>query len=477
MLVAEAVVVVVTAFSVRDVRLKIETIKVEAIQRFENNPRIHSESQIDQIAASIQQFGFTNPLLINGSGGLIAGHGRLEAAIKLGMQKVPAIRLAHLTEDQQRALVIADNKIAENSTWDDELLRAELAALQSIEFDFQSIGYGDEDLAAILEGLAGEDPGKELLGDPDHIPDPVVDPVSRAGDLWLLGDHRVICGSATNAADVIKVSGGESTIDCVWTDPPYNVNYEGAAGKIQNDNMAAADFRGFLLAAYRSAIAVMRSGAPIYVAHADTEGRAFRGAFADAGLKLSGCLVWVKPSLVLGRSDYQWRHEPILYGWKPGAAHTWFGGRSNTTVLEVEGSPLRILDDETIQIDVGDRIVEIKGKGLSLEVVEGSVIRADKPRRNDVHPTMKPVDLIVGMLRRSSKKGACVLDMFGGSGSTLMACEVLGRKARMVELDPRFVDVIVKRWEVATGNQATLMATGQAFSEVAADRKLCLEEA
>ena len=442
----------------------------ERLVPYARNARTHSDHQIAQIAASIAEFSFTNPILIGDDGVIIAGHGRLMAAQRLGLAEVPVVVLSHLTEAQRRALVIADNKIAENAGWDEELLRQELAALRSEGFELEIVGFSDEELADLLGGLDDDGAPLPQLGDPDHVPATAVRPVSARGDVWCLGDHRVMCGDSTSLSDMGILCGGR-LVDACWTDPPYNVAYEGTAGTIQNDNMSAGDFRKFLFSAFHAAHSVMRAGAPMYVAHADTEGVNFRKAFADAGFKLSGCLVWVKPSLVLGRSDYQWRHEPILYGWKPGAAHSWYGGRANTTVFEKPGAPVRVMPDGTLQIEVDGQVLVVSGQGLTVEAVDQSVIRFDKPSRNAEHPTMKPVGLILEMLENSTKKGDLVLDPFGGSGSTLIACHKVGRVARLMELDEKFVDVIVRRWQEFTGLKATLEDDGRAFADLEAQRR------
>lgn len=449
--------------------MKIEHLPTAEVVPYDRNSRTHSAWQITQIAASIEEFGFCNPILIGGDGIIVAGHGRLAAAQQLGLETVPVIRLAHLTPAQQRALVIADNKIAENAGWDEDMLRQELASLQEDAFDLDLLGFDVEELDALMAGVEDDDEPAALPGDPDYVPEP--DPVfaTQTGDVWILGDHRLMCGDSTDAGEIALLCEGE-TVDCVWTDPPYNVDYEGAAGKIQNDAMEAGAFRKFLVEAFAAASSVMRPGAPIYVAHADTEGLAFRKAFADAGFKLSGCLVWVKPSLVLGRSDYQWRHEPILYGWKPGAAHSWYGGRANTTVVEHKGEAVRIMPDGSVQVDVGGQVVVIEGENLTMRSVDSSVIRADKPAKNADHPTMKPVQLIRDMLDNSSAPGDTVLDPFGGSGSTLIACEKSGRKARLMELDPKFCDVIVARWQQLTGKEAVLEEDGRTFDKVRGQR-------
>lgn len=439
---------------------------LERLVPYARNARTHSDAQVAQIAASIVEFGFTNAILVGSDGTIIAGHGRLMAARRLELAEVPVVVLGHLSDAQRRALVIADNKIAENAGWDEDLLKAELAALRLEAFDLELLGFSDDDLNALLADAGLEESAPPALGDPDFVPEPPkAKPVSRRGDVWLLGPHRVMCGDSTSREDVETLCGG-ALVDAVWTDPPYNVNYEGSAGKIQNDNMEAGEFRRFLCAAFSTAFGAMRPGAPIYVAHADTEGLNFRAAFRDAGFKLSGCLVWVKPSLVLGRSDYQWRHEPILYGWKPGAAHSWYGGRAKTTVIEAARPPLRAMADGSVQIDVGGEVYVIRGEAMTIESREGSIIWHEKPSRNAEHPTMKPVGIISEQLGNSTKRGDLVLDLFGGSGSTLIACHKDGRAARLMELDEKFCDVIIDRWQTYTSLEARLEGDGRTFAEV-----------
>lgn len=442
---------------------------LDRIEPFARNPRTHPDWQIAQIAASIAEFGFVNPILVGEDGVIIAGHGRLLAAKRLGLDEAPVIVLEHLTSAQRRKLIIADNQIAANAGWDEGLLQGLLTELRAEGEDLDVLGFSDDELAKLLGGLEDVGPPPSL-GDPDHVPEPPPVPVTVPGDVWWLGDHVVLCGDATQAEHVAALC-GDRLVDAVWTDPPYNVAYEGKAGSIANDDMSSGDFRRFLVSAFSAAAAVMRAGAPIYVAHADTEGLNFRGAFRDAGFKLSGCLVWVKPSLVLGRSDYQWRHEPILYGWKPGAAHSWYGGRARTTVLEREGSPVQIMADGSIQIRVDGRTLVVTGEKLAVEALDESVLRFEKPARSDEHPTMKPVGLILEMLENSTAKGDLVLDPFGGSGSTLIACHKAGRVARLLELEPKFVDVIVQRWQTFTGLRAIHASTGAEFDAVLRKRR------
>ncbi|WP_165351862.1 site-specific DNA-methyltransferase [Salipiger sp. IMCC34102] len=446
---------------------QLEMIAPSELVAFERNSRTHSDEQVLQIAASIQEFGFTNPVLISDVGEIIAGHGRVLAAERIGLAEVPCLRLAHLSEEQRRAYVIADNKLAENAGWDRELLALELGELRDLGFGIDVIGFSQSELDLLF--LDGDDIDEEGQTDDDAVPDAGDGYVSAEGDVWVLGDHLVMCGDSTSEAHFAELMGGELA-DMCWTDPPYNVNYEGSAGKIKNDHMAGDAFRQFLLDCFGLVASFIADGGSCYVAHADTEGRSFRAAFQDSGFKTSGCLVWIKPSLVLGRSDYQWQHEPILYGWKEGAAHRWFGGRKQTTVLNFEQPPFVVTADGAVEIDVGETTLRISGADLKVEELVGSVIRHDKPRKNGDHPTMKPVGLILRMLKNSSARGDIVLDPFGGSGSTLIAAQKCGRRARLMELDPRFADVIVRRWQEWTGLKAHLRSTGEGFDELSASR-------
>jgi DNA modification methylase len=316
-------------------------------------------------------------------------------------------------------------------------------------YDLTLTGFSLEELDALSPTLEPEK-------DPDDAPDVPTEPVTKPGDVYVLGPHRLICGDSTSVDNLNKLMRGELA-DVCWTDPPYNVAYETKAGKIANDDLNDNEFRDFLSGAYGCAFAAMKPGAAIYVAHADTEGLNFRATFRGAGFKLSGCLVWRKDSLVLGRSDYQWQHEPILYGWKPGSAHRWYGGRKLTTMIDLDQDrmPFKRRDDGKYEIRIGDATFVVDGAATIEEVVP-SIINESKPKRSDNHPTMKPVALIERMLRNSARPGDIVLDLFGGSGSTLMAAERLGMCARLSELDPGYCDVIVQRYEAYTGRKAVL---------------------
>lgn len=447
---------------------RIELWPLDRLKPYERNARTHDAAQVAKIAASITEFGFTKPILVDSADGIIAGHGRLMAAKELGLDEVPVIVLDHLTDAQRRAYIIADNRLALDAGWDNDMLAAELADLQAEGFDLELTGFNEDEISDLLD--QSESDASETAGDENEVPDVPVRPVSRRGDIWILGKHRLICGDSTNLNDIERLVAGEQ-IECLWTDPPYNVAYEGAAGSIKNDDMEDGAFRQFLKDAFVCAFAVMKPGGAAYVAHADGQpGEAFRGSFREAGFKLSGCLIWRKNQFTLSRSDYQWQHEPILYGWKEGAAHRWYGDRNKTTIVEFDGGLFDQIGERQYQITIGEQTLIIEGDNLSVREARPSVIAEEKPKRNTEHPTMKPVPLIERLLLNSTKRGDTVLDLFGGSGSTLIACEKLGRLARLCELDEKFVDVIVKRWQDFTGKKATLESTGQTFDDVAAGR-------
>lgn len=431
---------------------------------YARNARTHSDEQVQQIARSIQAFGWTTPVLIRAeTNGIIAGHGRLLAAEKLGIAEVPTLEAVGWTDAQVRAYILADNKLALNAGWDDTLLAAELRDLEELGFDMDLTGFSEAELEVLNPAAS------RFLTDPDDVPSLSPVPVSRIGDVWQLGAHRVLCGDSTAADQVSMLMAGQLA-DACWTDPPYNVDYQGTAGKIANDKMESDAFQRFLGEAMSVVFGALQPGGPCYVAHADTEGLAFRAAFRSAGFKLSGCLIWRKNALVLGRSDYQWQHEPVLYGWKPGARHRWYGGRKATTISELCGSVFTQNADGTVLVRVGQQSLLISGTGLKARALEPSVLWIDRPTRSAEHPTMKPVELIARMLRNSTKADDIVLDVFGGSGSTLICCEMLGRAARLCELNPRFVDVIVRRWQDFTGRDAVLDGGMRTFAAVEQER-------
>jgi DNA modification methylase len=409
-------------------QLSVRYLPVETLLPYAGNARTHSGDQVGQIAASIAEFGFVNPILVGEGNIIIAGHGRLMAAQKLGLATVPVIELPHLSESQRRALVIADNRIAENAGWDEGLLRQELVALQEIDFDLDLLGFSEQELEDLLV-----EPNGDGETDADAVPEVAEETISKPGDVWVLGNHRVICGSATVLADVEKVLAGELA-DMVFTDPPYNVNYANSAkdklrGKnrpIKNDNLGEG-FYDFLHDACVNALSVCKGAC--YICMSSSELHTLQAAFNQAGGKWSTFIIWAKNTFTLGRADYQRQYEPILYGWKDGVDHYWCGARD-----------------------------------------QGDVWFVNKPRVNDLHPTMKPVELVERAIVNSSKTRDIVLDVFGGSGSTLIACEKTNRRCRMVELEPRYVDVIVRRWQEFTGKQAILAETGELFENLAKER-------
>ncbi|CAQ45405.1 site-specific DNA-methyltransferase [Stenotrophomonas maltophilia] len=402
---------------------KIEQWPTAKLLPYARNARTHSDEQVAQIAASIAEFGFTNPILAGSDGIIVAGHGRLAAAQKLGLEIVPVVVLDHLTPTQRRALVIADNRIAENAGWDEAILRIELEALMGEGFDLDITGF---DADALAELIAGDEPDNEGQTDEDAVPEVSETPISRPGDVWIMGPHRLLCGDATVAESYDALLQG-APVDMVFTDPPYNVNYANSAkdkmrGKdraILNDNLGDG-FYDFLLAALTQMVANCRGG--IYVAMSSSELDVLQSAFRAAGGKWSTFIIWAKNTFTLGRADYQRQYEPILYGWPEGAQRHWCGDRD-----------------------------------------QGDVWQIKKPQKNDLHPTMKPVELVERAIRNSSRPGNVVLDPFGGSGTTLIAAEKSGRVARLIELDPKYVDVIVRRWENFTGQQAIREADDTSF--------------
>lgn len=427
------------------------------------NSRNHSPAQIDALCAVIRKAGWTNPLLI-ADGGILAGHGRVMAAKKLGLARVPCIDLSHLTELERKALVISDNRLAELATWDLEVLKAETDLLRDAGLDVEELtAFSEADLTDLFADILGPNSGNT---DPEAVPPLPDEPVSRLGDIWVMGAHRIGCMDSLSIPAWDLLMGGIQADLCV-TDPPYNVAYEGGTKDkltIINDSMSDVAFRQFLVDAHEAMYAVMKPGAPVYVAHSDTEGLNFRAALKEAGFKLSGCLIWQKNSLVMGRSDYQWKHEPILYGWKPGAAHKWYGGRKLTTVVEYgDSAPFTKLPDGRWSINAGGATLILSGDVKVEEAAPGSIIYHDKPTRSDLHPTTKPVGLWEKLIAPSSRPGDVVIDSFSGSGTTVLACERMGRVARVAELDPRFVDVAVRRWEQYTGLRAVHAITGELF--------------
>jgi DNA modification methylase len=445
---------------------RLEVWPLERLREFDRNPREHSDEQVEAIAASIREFGFTDPPIVDEKRRrILAGNGRYRAALRAGLTEIPVVPIGHLSRTQQLAFVIANNRLAELASWDRIALAAHAQELMDQDFDVTLTGFSEEEFnAMIAEAAIAELPEKE----PPVPPRPET-PVTRRGDVWALGAHRVACGDATVIDDLLGLLEG-ALVDAVWTDPPYNVDYESGAGKIKNDALSDEDFAAFLSTALVACFVVMHEGAPIYVAHSDTGGYTFRRSFMDAGFKLASCLIWRKNALVLSRGDYHWQHEPILYGWKPGAAHRWYGNRDKTTILEFDDPPFQQIGDDEWQLTLGETTLIVRGRDVTVEPARGTVFFEDKPASSPDHPTMKPVPLIERMLRNSARPANVVLDPFAGSGSTLIACERLGLKGRMLDLDERYVDVAVKRWQNLTGRQATLVGTGETFEHLSGHR-------
>lgn len=403
----------------------IEMKSVDELIPYNKNARMHSDAQVAQIAASITEFGFTNPVLIDGEKGIIAGHGRLMAAKKLGLKKVPVVILDHLSEMQKKAYIIADNKLAENASWNEEILASELADLKENDFDLDLIGFEDQELEKIFSSLYDKDEDQEK----EEIPEAEENPISQSGDVWILGNHKLICGDSTDQKTYQTLL-GEELSDMLFTDPPYNVDYgnsmkdkvRGNNAKILNDNLGE-NFSKFLFDFCKNALSVTKGAC--YICMSSSELHTLQKAFVDAGGKWSTFVIWAKNHFTLGRSDYQRQYEPILYGWKQNNDHYWCGDRN-----------------------------------------QGDVWYYNKPNKSDLHPTMKPVELCKRAILNSSKTDDIILDCFGGSGSTLIASEQTNRRCRMIELDQKYVDVIVKRWQNFTNKEAVLLKTGESFNEI-----------
>ena len=402
--------------------LHIEQWPVDNLTPYSNNARTHSDDQVQQIANSISEFGFVSPILVGSDKTIIAGHGRLMAAKQLNMAEVPVIVLDHLSEQQRQALVIADNQITLQGGWDEELLAQEIQALDDLDFDLELLGFDEKELNGLLEPIVDESNEDEIPEDSDVV-------ISKLGDLWLLGKHRLLCGDSTKQDDLNTVLDGQLA-DMAFLDPPYNIDYgntvrnkiRGNNNKILNDNLGDK-FYQFLLDACTGVVSTTKGC--IYIAMSSSELDTLKRAFVDAGGKWSTFIIWAKNHFTMGRSDYQRQYEPMLYGWKDGNDHYWCGDRNQSDIWFV-----------------------------------------DKPARNDLHPTMKPVALVERAIRNSSKTDDTVLDTFGGSGTTLIACEKTNRQARLVELDPKYVDVIIKRWQEYSGKDAIHSESQKTYNEL-----------
>ncbi len=387
---------------------EMQLVPVEKLVPYVNNARTHSPEQITKLRSSLREFGFINPVIIDRDYGVIAGHGRIEAAKAEGIAEVPCVFADHLTEAQKKAYILADNRMAMDAGWDEELLRIEIESLQGEDFDIGLTGFDEKELADLFSNSSDSE-----VEDDDFDLSEALEKAAfvEKGDVWTVGRHRLMCGDATSAEDVTKLMDGKKA-NLIVTDPPYGVSFKSSDGlTIQNDSMKGDDFYTFLYKSFQNMVSHMENGGAAYVFHADTEGLNFRKAFVDAGFHLAGVCIWVKNSLVLGRSDYQWQHEPVLYGFLQNGKHPWYSDRKQTTIWNY-----------------------------------------DKPKRNENHPTSKPLDLLGYPISNSTQENAIVLDTFGGSGSTMMACEQLNRICYSMELDEKYASVILRRYVEMTGN-------------------------
>lgn len=387
---------------------QMELVPTDKLIPYVNNARTHSAEQVNKLRASLREFGFINPVIVDKDLNVIAGHGRILAAKEEKIPEVPCVYVDYLTEAQKKAYILADNRMAMDAGWDEELLRVEIEALQAEAFDVSLTGFDEKEISDLFkdsDGTGAEDDDFDLSAALEQAA------FVEQGDVWTVGRHRLMCGDATITEDVQKLMDGKKA-NLILTDPPYGVSFQSADGlSIQNDSIKGEEFYQFLLAAMQNMVSVLEPGGAAYVFHADTEGLNFRRAFVDAGLHLAGCCIWVKNSLVLGRSDYQWQHEPVLYGFLKNGKHSWYSDRKQTTIWNF-----------------------------------------DKPKRNQNHPTSKPLDLLAYPIGNSTQTNAIVLDTFGGSGSTLMACEQTNRICYTMELDPKYASVILRRYVEDGGN-------------------------
>lgn len=454
--------------------MQVKFIAVDVLLPYAKNSKDHSPEQVELIASSIQRFGWTNPCLVADLE-ILAGHGRVMAAKHLGIKRVPCIDIGHLSETDRRAYIIMDNRSAEKgASWNLEFLKEELDDLLAEGYDINLTGFSDEDYS----DLFGEPEALGADSDPDATPEPPEDPITRLGDTWVLGPHRVRCGDSTSTDDWDMLMQGERA-DACWTDPPYNVDLgrknrlmDGAiggerakTGGIANDKMSEQAFTDLIAGAYACLFTVLKPGGACYVAHSDKAGGVFRAEYERAGFHFSQMLIWNKNMHVLGMADFQPKHEPIIYGWKSGSKHRWYGGRKQTTVIEAgEGGFITRGEDGRWQIRVGDSVLIVDGSA-TLSEAPSSVFNEPKPERSGLRASQKPVNLIERMLKNSARSGDLVVDAFGGSGSTLIAADRLGMSARLMELNPKFVDVIVQRWQDYTGRRAVHAFTGVPFGD------------
>lgn len=433
--------------------LKVTYVPVERLTEWNRNPRDNDEAA-ERLAQLIEHYGFINPIIATPNYVIRAGHTRLKAAKKAGMREVPVLFVEFESEAAAQAFSLADNKSSEWADWNLPLLKDLLLELDTGEFDVELTGFQADEIEELINRFGSDEGTEEGDFDPDAALDEIEEPITQVGDIWILGSHRIICGDSTHYEVVDTLMDG-GPADMVLTDPPYNVDYEAADGRtIENDSMGNKQYVEFLTAAFSNAHRHTRPGGAIYVWHAEIAAPQNHQAMVHAGFEHHQTLVWVKNAFVLGRSDYHYQHEPVLYGWKGGSAHYWYGYRDKTTVF----------DDDQLDID---KMKKEELKALILELrnsLNSTVLREDKPTRSSLHPTMKPPSLLRQLIKNSTGRREVVLDLFLGSGSTLIACEQTGRICYGVELDPRYVDVIVQRYiDFRKSDQGvTLLRNGQA---------------
>lgn len=410
-------------------------LSLNQVKPYENNPRINDDA-VEMVAKSIEEFGFKNPIIVDSNMIIIAGHTRLKAAERLGIEEIPVIIADDLTDDQANALRLVDNKTSELAQWDFEKLKLELdnINMDMLDFDFNYDELNIEDLKPIEEDNFDLEEALEEINEP----------ITKTGDLWRLGRHYLLCGDSTKQNDVKALMQGY-TADLLVTDPPYNVAITNSEGlTIENDNMNKEDFKIFINSALKNASDILKKGGAFYIWYGDCEDIAFRTACFNNGLTIRQCLIWVKNNFNLGRQDYQWKHEPCLYGWKEGASHYFIDDRTQDTIIE-DKIDYQSMTKEQLK----DYIKELLQDRTST-----TIIKEDKPLKNDEHPTMKPIKLMARLIKNSSKRNEIIVDLFGGSGSTLISCQELDRICYMMEYDPKYCDVIIKRWETLTGEKA-----------------------
>lgn len=430
--------------------LKVFELRLDLLKEYENNPRFN-DGAVEKVAESIKEFGFKVPIIIDKDNTIVAGHTRYKAAQKLGLKKVPCIIADDLTAEKVKAFRLADNKVSEYSSWDQDKLYKELMELKVVDFDTEKFGFETKnidvsgaDLDEIMKQFEGQSK-LEIVDDNFNVEEAIPEiPTTTPGEVWQLGIHRLICGDSTDKTTVEKLMNG-SKADLFLTDPPYNINVSNSQGMtIENDNMNKTEFINFLSKAFNAAMIQIKEGAAFYIWYADTSAIEFHESCRNANMTVRENLIWVKSQFILGRQDYHWRHEPCLYGWKDGAAHYFIHDRSQSTVFDVYRDI-----DELPENEIRSYLKSI--------LKTSTVLYEKKPSVNDLHPTMKPLKLIGRLINNSSKVNDLILDVFGGSGSTLIASEQLKRKCYMIEYDPKYCDVIIKRWEELTGEKAVLL--------------------